>query len=191
MSNIYYQRPNNSNKRNENNTGRPTAYEQQENQYYQPNYRAPKYESYSGPVVVKQSSVKELVTSIILVVLSISLVIAIITLGAELSDINRTYEKDSNSFWWEYDSGRYADSIKSRYENIYRGVKETTELTQCYAVSEYFEAASLYKAAVHVGKEDKAAEYLEAMAEAYTKMGDVSYLAEDIDTRLGITDIVK
>lgn len=171
MSKTYYQRPNNSGK----NT----------------NYQTTRYESYSRPVFVKQSSTKDLVANIILVLLSISLVIAFITLVGEMTGIDRYYNRDANSFWWEYDNGRYVDSIRVRYENIYNGVTETAELKQCYAVSEYFEAASLYKAAVYTGKEEKAAEYLKIMAKAYSEMDDVSYLADDIDTRLGITDLVK
>ena len=33
--------------------------------------------------------------------------------------------------------------------------------------------------------------YLETMAKAYSEMGDVSYLAEDIDAKLGIVDILQ
>ena len=101
------------------------------------------------------------------------------------------YERNANSFWMAYDSGRYADSIKDRYENIYNDVVTTAELKQCYAVSEYFEAASLYKAAVVTGKTDKAQEYLAVMEEALEEMGDVEYLAEDINQKLGIADTAK
>lgn len=171
MSNTYYKRPNNSGKN--------------------INYQTSRYPNNSRQIVVKYSSTKDLITNIILVLLSISLVIAILTLGAELSGIDNYYDKDANSFWWAYDSGNYVDSIRDRYENTYNGIRETAELKQCYAVSEYYEAATLYKAAVYTGKEDKAMKYLEIMAKAYSEMGDVSYLAEDIDTKLGIADIVK
>ena len=81
--------------------------------------------------------------------------------------------------------------IKYMYENKINNVKENAELTQCYAVAEYFEAASLYKAYASNGNTDKAQKYLDVMAKAYSEMGDVSYLAEDIDARLGITDLLK
>lgn len=201
MNNTYYQRPNNSGKCN-NSSNRPQVYEshyeqkgmgteEQERQYYQPNYQAQQYESYRRPVVRQQSTAKELITNIILVVLSISLVIALFTLGAELNDIDRYYEKDANSFWWAYESGRYADSIKDRYENKYNRVIETSELSQCYAVSEYFEAASLYKAAVVTGKTDKAQEYLTVMEESLEEMDDVDYLAEEINAKLGLGDLAE
>ena len=173
MSNIFYQRPNNSGKTNTNSA------------------TSQRYSTYREPVVRNQSSGKDLIVNTILVLLSITLVIAFLTLCSELRYIDRHYEREANSFWWEYDSGRYADSIRSRYENIYNGVKETAELKQCYAVSEYFEAASLYKAAAFTGNTGKAQEYLEKMAKAYEEMGDVSYLADDIDTRLGIADVMK
>lgn len=189
MSNAYYQRPNNSGSNN--NNSRQNVNNQQNAGYYQPNYQPQQYVNYSRPVVSRQGSTKNLVANIILAVLSITLVMGFIGLVSEMSNINNYYEKDANNFWWAYESGRYADSIRDKYENKYNGVKETAELTQCYAVSDYFEAASLYKAAVFTGKEDKAKEYLEKMAKAYALMGDVEYLAEDIDTKLGIAEILN
>lgn len=189
MSNAYYQRPNYSGSKNNNN--RKSVNNQQNAGYYQPNYQPQQYVNYSRPAVSHQGSAKNLVANIILAILSVTLVIAFITLVGEMSDIDRYYEKDANTFWWAYESGRYADSIRDKYENKYNGVKETAELTQCYAVSDYFEAASLYKAAVFTGKEEKAKEYLETMVKAYAKMGDVEYLAEDIDTKLGIEEILN
>ena len=189
MNNIYYQRPNDSGKKKNNDIR--NVDNQQNDSYYQPSYQVPRHEKLNRVVAGAQSPVAELVANIILVILSVLLVIAFITLVGELTGIDRYYERKAGSFWWDYDNGRYVDSIQSRYENTYNDVKETAELTQCYAVCEYFEAASLYKAAVHTGKEDKAMKYLETMAKAYSEMGDVSYLAEDIDARLGITDLLK
>ena len=189
MNNIYYQRPNNSGNKKNNNTGKVNN--QQNSSYYQPSYQAPRYEKFNRAVAGAQNPMAELAANIVLVILSILLVIAFITLVAELTGIDNYYERKASSFWWDYDNGRYVDSIQSRYENTYNGVKETDELKQCYAVAEYFEAASLYKASVHTGKEDKAMKHLETMAKAYSEMGDVSYLAEDIDAKLGIADIVK
>ncbi len=190
MSNIYYQRPNNSGK-NTNRTSSKQVDVQRQESYYQPNYQAPNYRTYTKVNSIPKSTGKDLIANIILVILSILFVISFITLTAELTDIDRYYEKEASSFWWAYESGRYADSIRDRYENIYNGVKETAELSQCYAVSEYFEAASLYKTAVCTGKDEKAMKYLEKMAKAYSEMGDVSYLAEDIDAKLGIAELIK
>lgn len=189
MSNIYYQRPNNSGKNTDRNTQKVSS--QPNNSYYQPNYQAPRYDNYNRPVIKAQSATKDLIANVVLVILSILFVIAFITFVGEISDSSRYYEQKASSFWWEYDNGRYVYSIRNRYENMYNGVEETEELSQCYAVSEYFEATSLYKAAVCTGKEESAMKYLEKMAKAYSEMGDVSYLAEDIDTKLGISDIVK
>ncbi len=185
MNKIFYERPNNSGKKNATNTSKVN------NSYYQPNYQPERYMADRNPVISIQSTGKELIANIVLVLLSITLVIALLTLVAEVGSFNKYYDKEANSFWWDYDNGRYVDSISSKYRNEYNGIKETAELTQCYAVCEYFEAASLYKAAVHTGKEDKAMKYLETMAKAYSEMGDVSYLAEDIDAKLGIVDILQ
>ena len=172
MSNTYYQRPNNSGKNNNDGISQRYEYHRQQR-------------------VREPGSAKDLIANIVLVLLSITLVIAFLGLCSELRYVDNYYEKSASSFWWDYESGRYVDSIASRYTNTFRGVKETAELRQCYAVSEYFEAASLYKVAVFTDNSDKAQKYLDKMAKAYSEMGDVSYLADDIDTRLGIADIVK
>ena len=151
----------------------------------------PQYNPSNKIVPRPQGYKKDFIANIILVFFSVTLVILFMALFAELRFVNNSYEREASSFWWDYDSGRYVDSIRSRYENQFRGVEETQELAQCYAVSEYFEAASLYKAAVCTGNTEKEKKYLEIMVNAYSKMGDVSYLAEDIDTKLGIADIVK
>lgn len=173
MNNTYYQRPNNS----------------EAGRYHQPSYQASQKEILRSSVVTPRRTGKDLITNIILVVLSISLVLAIFKLGDELSYMNRHHERSANLFWMEYDSGRYVDSIKNKYENIYNDVLTTAELSQCYAVSEYFEAASLYKAAVVTGKTDKVQEYLTVMEESLDKMGDVDYLAEEINVKLGIGEL--
>lgn len=184
-NNIYYQRPNNSGKKSNNSAS------QQHDSYYQPGYQARQYETNRRVLIHSQSAGKDLAANIVLVLLSITLVIGVITLCSELRYINSHREQDANSFWWNYDSGRYVDNIKYMYENKINDVRENTELTQCYAVAEYFEAASLYKAYVIKGNADKAQKYLEVMAKAYSEMGDVSYLAEDIDAKLGIAEVIN
>ena len=184
-NNIYYQRPNNSGKKNNN------GLLQQNESYYQPNYQPRQYETHRRTVIHPQSAGKDLIANIVLVLLSITLVIGLITMCSELRYLNNHREQAANTFWWNYDSGRYVDNIKYMYENKINNVKENAELTQCYAVAEYFEAASLYKAYASNGNTDKAQKYLDVMAKAYSEMGDVSYLAEDIDARLGITDLLK
>lgn len=187
MSNIYYQRPNNSDEKNTDRANDRMEY----TGYYHPNYRMPQYNPNNNIVPHTQGYKKDFIANIVLVFLSITLVVVVMALFSELSYINNSYERSASSFWWDYDSGIYVDSVRSRYENLVRGVEETPELTQCYAVAEYFEAASIYKAAAFTGNTDKAQKYLEVMAEAYSKMGDVSYLADDIDTKLGIEEIIN
>ena len=192
MNNTYYQRPDNSGNRTNNQYSEPQRVNhEQYSEYYQPNYQAPRYDN-GGRVVAKpHSATKEMIANIILIVLSALFVLATLQVGIEIADIDNYYENNSSSFWWEYESGQYAGAVRDRYENFCNGVKKTDELAQCYAVSEYFEAASLYKTAVHTGKADKATEYKATMQDAYSRMGDVSYLAEDINEKLGIADLVE
>jgi len=192
MNNTYYQRPDKSGKRTNNRYSEPQGMNQQQySEYYQPNYQAPRYDNGDRAAAKPYSATKEMIANIILIVLSALFVLATLQVGIEIADIDNYYENNPSSFWWEYESGRYSGSVKERYENEYNGVEMTEELAQCYAVSEYFEAASLYKTAVHTGKTDKAAEYKATMEDAYSRMGDVSYLAEDINEKLGIADFAE
>ena len=71
-------------------------------------------------------------------------------------------------------------------DNEAKGVYKTSELKQCYAVADYFEAASLYKAAVYKGDTEAMKQYLLRMEEAYVLFDDISYVAEEIDAGLGL-----
>lgn len=191
---IYYERPKhlqnstNTAKNNANrsvNNGPYMSMEEQEQQYFQPSYQAPIYEE-AKTSVAKNSLIKEWIANGALIILSIALVVSLIALISELRFMNTTYTRDADDFWYTIEYGNYSDLVTMKADNEAKGVHKTSELKQCYAVADYFEAASLYKAAVYKGDTEAMKQYLLRMEEAYVLFDDISYVAEEIDENLGI-----
>lgn len=186
MNNIYYQRPNNSQ-----NTKKPQNPQDMEQQYYQPSYKTPVYGGVFNPEVSGNARIKEWIANGALIVLSIVMVISILVLFEEVNYMQYRYEREAEDFWYSMEYGSYPELVKMRWNNEALGVRETADLTQCYAAADYFEAASLYKSALYLGNIEGAQKYLEDMKEAYVLLGDISYITEDINETLGIESPVK
>lgn len=159
--------------------------EQQEQQYYQPSYKAPVYEK-RNPVFIKGAPVKEAIANLALILLSVTLVIFVITLVTEIHMGNYTYKRDAQDFWYAIEYGNYSNMVTMKWDNEAKGVYKTSELKQCYAVADYFEAASLYKASAYKEDTEAMQKYANKMNEAYILLDDISYVAEEIDAKLGL-----
>lgn len=210
MNKIYYERPNrpqNDNRQRTQNvqknmyTGGNTENSQeefvqtdspymsadsQEQQYYQPSYEAPVYGDVSKTEGSKNTRVKEIIANVALIALSVILGLSLIGLLAEVRWVGFDYSHDESDLWYYIDKEYYAQLVDYKWENEALGVEKTEELEQCYAVADYFEAASYYKAALYQNDTEKMKKYAAAMQEAYSKLDDVAYLAENIDEKLGI-----
>ena len=201
MNKIYYERPKNLQNRNKAN-GQKKVYtnipqqqmnvdgpymsmDEQENQYYQPSYEAPVYDAVN-PEVTKKSLIKEWIANGALIVLSLALVLSIIMLITEMKYSFTSYNRDADDLWWYVNNGNYVELVTARNSNEAAGVFETSELSEIYAIADYFEATSLYKVAVFKNDTAGMDKYISAMDEAYMEMGDINYLAEEINEKLGI-----
>ena len=131
------------------------------------------------------SKTRNSICNIIIIILSVILFILVIVLCKEV--FNRSYyTKDANSFYYDINDGRYTDMVISTEENRAIGVKETKELKSCYAVADYFEAASYYKVYIENDKKEVADKYLKTMTACRKDMDDFEYAADDIDEKMGI-----
>ncbi len=191
---IYYERPKNlQNKTNHTpksvnyvrDNGPYMSRETQEQQYYQPSYKAPVYEEHR-PVLVKNTPIKEAIANLLLILLSIVLVISLGALISELRIVNRKYTREAQDFWRAIEYENYSDMVTMKWNNEAIGVHKNAELKQCYAVADYFEAASLYKAAAFEKNTEDMQKYETRMNEAYRLLDDVSYVAGEIDAYFGL-----
>lgn len=180
MNKVFYEKPQHlqNKEQKKNNSGI-------ENQYFQPSYQE---QDYSGQVqaVVQKRGIKELIANGIMIILSIGLVINVCIAISVIGDMNYSWEREEDSFWYSINDGNYASLIDDTWTNRFSDIKETDGLEQCYAVAEYFEAASLYKAADYTGDTQKKEKYAKIMEEKLAYFGDIMYIAEDINMKLGI-----
>lgn len=85
-----------------------------------------------------------------------------------------------NSLLWQLESGDYPSMVEMMYLNEACGVKATETMKECYAVAEYFEAASYQRAYERDGQEEKAACYEKKMEDCRARMGTLAFTADDI-----------
>ena len=132
------------------------------------------------------SKIKDWIANGIIIFLSIFLVILSSVFIDEIRHMNYSYTYSASDFWYAVEDGRYSSLVERRWSNEYSKEQPEDEMGQCYAVADYFEAASLYKVAV--AKEDVVAseKYLDIMLEKYEAFEEVSYVAEDINKVLKI-----
>lgn len=181
MNNIYYEKPKHPQKKNEDKKKTSSL----EDQYFQPSYQAQDYTA-SETTVPKDRGIKDLIANVIMIVLSIGLVINLCLAIGVIGDMNYSWAKDEDSFWYSINDGNYAQLIGNTWTNRFSDIRETDGLEQCYAVAEYFEAASLYKAADYTGDMEKKEKYAKIMEEKLAYFDDIMYIAEDINMKLGI-----
>ena len=132
------------------------------------------------------SKFKEWVANGAMIVLSVSLVIIGLVLISEMRYINYSYSYNASDFWYAIEDGRYASIVEYRWQNEYSKEEPEGEMEECYAIADYFEAASLYKVAEVKGDAVASEKYLNVMQEKSKIFEDVSYIAEDINQKLGI-----
>lgn len=157
-----------------------------EEHYFAPSYKPQDYSAGSKEKAGIGSKVKSWIANGALVVLSIILVVLLAVAVGQVSDWNRVWDRDERDFWYNISDGYYSDMVASSYHNRNNGVVTTSGLQECYAIAEYFEAASLYKAAVQVGDIEDIQKYQAKMEECLNYLDDVLYVIEDINMKLGI-----
>lgn len=185
MNKIYYERPRNlqknSNKEHGENTNETTI----EQEYFNPSYQESNTDIYARKPQ-KNNVIKEWVVNALLVILSIIFVVLMFAAIAENRSMHYHWERDEKDFWYEITDGRYASLLSQTWDNRFNGVHTTAGLEQCYAIAEYFEAASLYRVAVERGNLEEQEKYAGIMEEKLEYMTDIQYIAEDINKKLGI-----
>lgn len=125
------------------------------------------------------------VLDIVIVLLCLALVGAVaFAIDIYMESFGWSY--DADSFYYRLSDGDYGAMVDMYYSNESNNVKPDEELGMYYAVAEYFEAASWYKAYGEAGDSRWGEVYRQAMDEAQAQMGSLNMLAEDIRIALEI-----
>lgn len=102
---------------------------------------------------------------------------------ARLNGPYYTYSTPPHSLLYTLNRGDYVQAWREVQDNRAMGATEKTdqEYALPYAVVDYFEAASFYNVYLESGDKEKTEQYREAMDEAYEAMGELQFMAEEID----------
>ncbi len=133
----------------------------------------------------KRKSPVNLVLDIVIVLLCLALVGAAAFAVSSFHD-SLGWAYDADSFYYRLSDGDYGAAVEMYYLNQTYDAKADEELKQYYAVAEYFEVASFYKAYSDAGDELWTERYLTRMDEAEMDMGPLSFEADKINEKLGI-----
>ena len=157
-----------------------------ESQYFNPSYQEQDYTFTPNKGRNTVSNFKNLVTNGIIIALSAIFVLLSIVAIAEAKNMEYTWTRDEDDFWYSISEGNYMDIIEPVYHNRNQEITMTSGLQQCYAVADYLEAASLYKVAISEGDEADIKKYKAIMDESLPYLDDIMYVVEDINQKLGI-----
>ena len=138
---------------------------------------------------VKQKRKKDPGTAVFYLVVT---VLGLVLIGLSIlfmTRINRTYDNyssDANYLLYTVNRGDYIHAWLDVQNNRANGEteKKNAAYTLPYAIVDYFEAESYYTMYLNSGDMEKARQYREEMDSAYEKMGELQYIAEDIDALL-------
>ena len=94
-----------------------------------------------------------------------------------------SYTAEPNELLRSLNRGDYVNAWIDTRENRAAGITEESDPRYVlpYSVTDYFEAASYYSVYEKNGDTAKTAAYREQMDKAYAEMGELQYMAEEID----------
>ena len=98
------------------------------------------------------------------------------------------YTYDANSILHTLDRGDYYGALENVLSNRAQGITETTDPAYLlpYAAADYYQAALYLSAYEAAGDTAQTERWQKAKDAAYEKMGELQFLAEDMDAVLGI-----
>ena len=136
----------------------------------------------------------KLIIAMLAVILVIMAIITIARINASYSD----YVSTPNELLRTIKNGYYADAVREMHDNIAQGetIAKDPDYAVPYALLDYFEAESLYTGYVRAAEKEtdpvkaaeliaKADEFKAGMEDAKTGMGELAFMAEDIDGYFG------
>jgi len=135
-----------------------------------------------------KSKGKNAVTNLIIVALCVVFVVLVWLTWRDFRNAGSQFIWSEDSLVYYIQRGNYAGMLRSAYNNEMRGIKSTDTMKECYAAAYYYEAAALYKAYAETGKTEEAEAQRRIMEEQETRMGELTFLAEEIREELGLAE---
>lgn len=126
-------------------------------------------------------NIDKLVNKIIIVLCAI-IIIAGFKFFIKYKEASWSYQPDPYYLIQNIQDKEYRDLSFRFLSNNYKNPKG--ELNECMAVANYYKNTSLHKMYEQVGNDEKAMKYLALMDENISDMGDLSFVADDINKEL-------
>ena len=117
----------------------------------------------------------------IIFILAIASIWQLATAVGDIFGSRYQYYFEKDSFFYNIEDEEYWYLPRERKANMVSNIPDDAQMLECYAVADYYEAASLYYAYENIGNIAKAAIAKADMEEAKGRMGGLSYCAEEID----------
>lgn len=134
---------------------------------------------------LQMQDIRVLILNIIIAVLVVLLlIVGALTVEEFSSAIDRGYKEES--FIYRLNDESYETLLRLYHTNDIMSVKLGKEGEEYYSAAQYYEAASYYKVFSEAGDSARAEKYLEKMNVAAEKLGELGFVREKMDARLGI-----
>ena len=119
---------------------------------------------------------------VITVVLAVLIVGQLLNLALQIQSDIYHYSYDEDTFLYTIQDGRYSELPDKKRRNEMEHVKADVQLQECYAVADYYEAASMYYMYLQNGDTEKGQKAQADMKTAQSGMGELEYCAAEIDS---------
>lgn len=136
----------------------------------------------------QMSDWKLLVLNIIIIILAIVMVHVLWAVGDEAIYCFANYKNEEKRFIYALESENYDYIVSMYHDNVVNGYGDKKDLQESHSVAKYFEAAFFYKVYVDAGEAERAELQRTAMDEAAGQMGDLAFMAGQIDEKLGLVE---
>ena len=130
-------------------------------------------------------SLLTLVMNIVIIFVCVLLVLVGSVAFSSLRDaFSPWYTEDS--MYYSLDDGSFYRMVEGYHMNVQEGVEGNRTMQEYYGVAKYYQAASMYKAFLEIGDEERAARELERMEETRKEMGEWIVAEQEMKEQLGL-----
>ena len=91
-----------------------------------------------------------------------------------------------DSMYYRLDDGSFYRMVEGYHMNVQEGFEGNRTMQEYYGVAKYYQAASMYKAFLESGDEERAVRELERMEDARKEMGDWIVAEREMKEQLGL-----
>lgn len=136
----------------------------------------------------RRFDIKLIVLNIVIIIMAFLLMLSVGYLIEEIHYVVSDYMYDEYSFVYALEDEDYGRIVYMYNENYQNDYADESKLQEYYGIAKYYEAAFDFKVYEDLGEAGKAQEKQHLMDEAQLQMGELAFVADRIDERMGIKE---